>query len=102
MKKGWFLVAVIAIVVLSGCAYITGRTAGEYIDDSTITSAINAKIIEDHDLKYFKIDVDTTKGHVMLSGFVPSKKAEERLIEMAKAVRGVKSVTSHLKIENRK
>lgn len=101
MKKHLFLIAVMAIVVLTGCASITGRTAGEHIDDATITSVINGKIIEDPNLKYFKINVDTTRGHVVLSGFVGSKKVEERLIETARGVRGVKSVTSHLKIESK-
>lgn len=101
MKKILFLIAVMAIVVLTGCASVTGRTAGEHIDDATITSTINGKIIEDPDLKYFKINVDTTKGHVVLSGFVSNKKVEERLIETARGVRGVKSVKSHLKIESK-
>lgn len=102
MKKAFFLIVVLTVVVLTGCTSITGRTAGEHIDDATITSTINAKIIEDPDLKYFKINVDTTKGHVVLSGFVNSKKAEVNLIETARGVRGVKSVTSHLKIDSKK
>lgn len=100
MKK--VLLLLMVLVILHGCASITGRTAGEHIDDATITSAINLKIIEDPDLKYFKINVDTTKGNVVLSGFVSSKKVEEKLIEIARGVRGVKSVTSHLKIEQKK
>ncbi|MCX8030029.1 MAG: BON domain-containing protein [Thermodesulfovibrionales bacterium] len=100
MKKIFILI--LTSLFLISCSTLTGRTLGEHIDDATITSVINAKIIEDPELNYFKINVDTTKGHVLLSGFVGSKKAEDRLIEMIKTVRGVKSVTSHLKIETRK
>ncbi len=103
MRKAISLLSSIMIMaMLLGCASVTGRTAGEHIDDATITTTINAKIIEDPDLKYLKINVDTTKGNVLLSGFVSTKQAEERLINIAKGVRGVKSVTSHLKIEQKK
>jgi len=82
-----------------GCASLTGRTAGEIVDDSAITTAINAKIVKDPDLQYLKIDVDSKAGNVTLSGFVPNKAAEDRLIQYAKEAKGVKSVTSNLKIQ---
>ncbi len=102
MKKIIILTTILALFILTSCAPLTGRTAGEHIDDATITSIINAKIIEDPDLGYFKINVDTVRGNVMLSGFVISKKAEERLIETIRGIKGVRSVTSHLKIESKK
>lgn len=102
MKKVIFLTTVLALFIFTSCASLTGRTVGEHIDDATITSTINAKIIEDPELSYLKINVDTTRGNVVLSGFIASKKAEERLIESIRTIRGVKSVTSHLKIEQRK
>jgi len=86
-------------IILSACASLTGRTAGEIVDDSVITSAINAKIIEDPELNYLKINVDSTRGNVVLTGFVPNKEAEARLIKIASGVRGVKSVRSELKIQ---
>lgn len=102
MKKVIILSTVLALFILTSCAPLTGRTAGEHIDDATITSIINAKIIEDPELSYFKINVDTISGNVVLSGFIVNKKAEERLIESIRTIRGVKSVKSHLKIEQRK
>lgn len=100
MSKLILCILLISLGLSLGCASITGKTAGEHIDDANITAAINLKIIEDPELKYFKINVDTTRGNVVLTGFVSSKRAEERLIEIAKSVRGVKSVRSHLKIES--
>ncbi len=90
---------IIIVLMSSGCASLTGRTAGEIIDDSTITSAINVKIIQDPELKYLKINVDSFRGHVTLTGTVPNKRAEDRLVEIAKSVKGVKSVKTNLIIE---
>lgn len=94
-----FLISLFLLSALTGCASLTGRTAGEIIDDSSITTAINVEIIKSPELKYLKINVDTFKGHVTLTGVVPSKSAEQKLIEIASGVRGVKSVKSNLIIE---
>lgn len=104
MKKVWFLMIamLLGITMLSGCVSLTGRTAGEIIDDSSITTAINAEIVKDPELRYLKINVDSTRGNVVLSGFVPNKRAEKRLIELSKGIRGVRSVKSNLKVEEKK
>ena len=103
MKRAAVLIslAVLAALVMSGCASITGRTAGEIIDDSTIVTEINAKIVGDKELSYLKIDVDSKQGNVVLTGFVPNEKAEARLIELSRQVRGVKAVKSKLKIQKK-
>lgn len=98
MKRIMFFFILI-ILASSGCASLTGRTAGEIVDDSAITAAINMKIIESPELKYLKINVDSFRGHVTLTGTVPNKHAKERLIEIANNVRGVKSVKTNLIIE---
>ena len=103
MKKHTILIICIAfaITMLAACASVTGRTAGEIVDDSVITTEINAKIVEDPGLSYLKINVDSTAGNVVLSGFVPSREAEERIIKLAKGVKGVKSVKSELTIQKK-
>ena len=93
---------IFGLALFSGCASMTGKTAGENIDDATITAEANAIIVKDPDAHYWKIDVTTTKGDVMLTGFVNSKEAEERLVEKIRQIRGVKSVKSFLKVEEKK
>jgi hyperosmotically inducible protein len=103
MKKVIFMTVllVFGLALFSGCASIKGETTGEYIDDSTITSKINAAIVKDPDAHYFKIDVTTTKGEVVLQGFVNSRDTEDRLVAKTREIRGVKSVKSLLKIEKK-
>jgi len=104
MEKVVFLsvLMVFGLTLFSGCATMTGRTAGEYIDDSNITTEANAVIVKDPDAQYLKIDVSSTNGNVVLAGFIHDKKAEERIVAKIKQIKGVKSVKSNLKVEERK
>ena len=97
-----FMALIFCLTVSSGFAYATGGTAGKIVDDAVITTEINANIVKDSDLHFFKINVDTKDGNVTLTGKVPNKKAEDRLISLAKKVEGVKSVKSNLTIEEPK
>lgn len=104
MKNLIFLtvLVVFGLALFSGCASLTGRTAGEYIDDASITTEANAIIVKDPDAQYLKIDVSSTNGNVVLDGFIHDKKAEERIVAKIRQIKGVKSVQSNLKVEERK
>ena len=104
MKKAIFMMMllVFGLALFSGCASVKGETTGEYIDDSTITTQVNGVIVKDPDAHYFKIDVTTTQGGVVLQGFVNSRATEERLVAKIREIRGVKSVKSLLKVEEKK
>ncbi len=97
------VIAAISMVMMSllfaGCQTMTGKSAGEIVDDSIIVSRINAKIVADADLQFLKIDVDSDEGNVTLSGFVPSSEAEERLVRIAEETKGVTSVKNNLQIK---
>ncbi len=97
------VLVVFGLALFSGCATLTGETAGEKIDDATITTQANAIIIKDPDAHYLKIDVDTTQGNVRLTGFVNSQETHDRIVKKIREIRGVKSVDhSRLKIEKKK
>ena len=104
MKKVIFMTVlmVFGLALFSGCASMTGRTAGEHIDDATITTEVNAIIVKDEDAQYLKIDVSSLDGNVTLSGFIHDKKAEDRIVAKIRQIKGVKSVKSNLKVEQKK
>jgi hypothetical protein len=100
-------VVLLAVFMVFGLALFSGvtmavETAGGYIDDSTITTQVNVVIVKDPDAHYLKIDVTTTQGDVVLTGFVNSRATEERLVAKIRQIKGVKSVKSLLKVEERK
>ncbi|MCL4490442.1 MAG: BON domain-containing protein [Nitrospirae bacterium] len=92
----------LAVFLTPGCASLTGETAGQKVDDSMITAKINERIIADPDLHYLKINVDTFQGHVTLTGSVPSKAAQDKLVKYAQETKGVKDVKTNLIIQSPK
>lgn len=93
-----FLAVSLGTVV--GCAPTeTKQGTGEYIDDSVITTKVKAAIFDDPLTKVTEIKVKTFKGEVQLSGFVSSRDAANRAIELARGVQGVTSVKDDMQIK---
>lgn len=85
------------IMALSGCAVFEQReTAGEYVDDATISTRVRAEIVRDPDLKLRQINVETFKGEVQLTGFVDSPQQANRAAELARAIPGVRAVRNDI------
>ena len=61
-----------ALLVISGCTSMTGQTAGQLVDDSTITASVKAKLVGDKAANLTRIEVDTTNQVVTLNGVVES------------------------------
>ncbi|MFA7387607.1 MAG: BON domain-containing protein [Thiohalobacteraceae bacterium] len=90
-----FLLA--AMLSLGGCAGDgAAKSTGDYIDDSAITAKVKSQMLADKTVSGLKINVDTFKGTVQLSGFVDSEAEARRAVEIAQGVKGVKSVQNDL------
>lgn len=90
----------IALVSVVGCASTSRQEGtGEYVDDSVITAKVKAAILDEPTLKVTEINVETFKGVVQLSGFVSSQAAANKAVEVARSVRGVKSVKNDMRIK---
>ena len=87
----------LALVSVVGCASTAKQEGtGEYVDDTVITAKVKAAIINEPSLKATEINVETFKGVVQLSGFVSSRAAESKAVEVARNVKGVKSVRNDM------
>ena len=75
------------------------ESTGEYIDDSYITTKVKAAILNERMLKSAEINVETFKGIVQLSGFVNSRSDISRAVEVARSVKGVKSVKNDMRLK---
>lgn len=90
----------VTLVSAVGCASTSKQEGtGEYIDDSVITTKVKAAIFNESSLKSAEINVETFKGVVQLSGFVSSSAAENKAVEVARSVKGVKSVKNDLRVK---
>ena len=92
-----FLVCIVLVAAFVGCASTPKKEGtGEYIDDSAITTKVKAAILNEPTLKVFQINVETFKGEVQLSGFVDSAQSVKKAGDVARGVKGVKSVKNNL------
>src|ERR1700704_541203 len=86
---------------LNGCQSLTGKTAGQTMSDVSITTAVQMKLTKDHLSNFPRIDVDTERGVVNLSGIVETTAQRAQAERLAHQVEGVVRVTNNLQIQNR-
>lgn len=99
-KVSRFFAVFILAVVLSACAATeTTRTAGETVDDATVTSRVKANLLQDEAMRALQIDVDTFRGVVQLNGFVNNEEDVRRAAEIAVNTPGVASVQNNLQVQ---
>ncbi|MGD2030774.1 MAG: BON domain-containing protein [Desulfobacterales bacterium] len=91
-----FVLPMLIIIFVACASTPTQESTGEYVDDSVITTKVKSLLAVDDFLKSFQISVETFKGTVQLSGFVSSQKAVDKAGEIARSVKGVKSVKNDL------
>src|SRR6266478_7281224 len=84
---------------VTGCTSMTGQTAGQYVDDSTITASVKAKLVGDKTANLTRIDVDTTNQVVTLNGIVESADQKAKAEQLARQVGGVKGVKNNLQVQ---
>ena len=89
------LFALLTPLLLAAC----GKTVGETIDDASITTRVKTALLNDLAVGVQRIDVDTFKGVVTLSGVVDSAEERDKAIEIAKKVEGVRDVKSTLQLK---
>lgn len=84
-------------IISAGCAVGRGQeTAGAYIDDAGITTAVKAKFVDDKTVSASSISVETLNGTVQLSGFAKSNAEKARAGEIATGVKNVRSVRNDI------
>jgi len=89
------------MMALSGCQSTTGKTAGQTMSDASISAAVQKKLTSDRVSNFMRIDVDTERGVVNLSGIVQTEEQRMRMGRLANEVAGVVKVNNNLQIQNR-
>lgn len=101
MQKTFTSPLAIAAVVfaLGGCA-ADGRqeSVGEFVDDAVITAKVKSAFVEDKAVSALNVKVDTVRGVVHLSGFVSGARESWKAAQLARNVRGVRSVRNDLAV----
>ncbi|HXF75006.1 MAG TPA: BON domain-containing protein [Methylomirabilota bacterium] len=90
---------ILLVAVMSGCQALTGETLGEHIDDTTITTTVKAKLAAEKGTTLTRVQVDTDRGVVQLSGVVETAADKAKAEQIARSVSGVKSVRNNLQTQ---
>ena len=85
------------LLVVSLAHIVQAASAGQGIDDSTITTEVQSKIMAEKELPAYKIHVETRNGEVILTGRVDTGAERTRASEVAQSVEGVKGVDNRIK-----
>jgi hyperosmotically inducible protein len=100
------LVAAVAATALALGACATQQegkkeTAGQYIDDATVTAKVKTAIASDVGMKAASnVNVETYRGVVQLSGFADSEEQASKTVAAAKKVDGVRSVKNDIRVKS--
>jgi osmotically-inducible protein OsmY len=82
---------------LGGCAVTSGQSsAGQYVDDTTITSRVKTRFAKDEQVSASRIQIETLNGTVQLAGFVPTQGEKDRAGAIAREVPDVKDVRNNI------
>lgn len=88
------LTVFLVLAIAASCAKSVGAT----YDDASITTRVKTVFVNDPTVGVQRIDVDTFKGVVTLTGRVESKETEQKAIELARKIKGVVDVRSKVTI----
>jgi hyperosmotically inducible protein len=78
-----------------------GQTAGEYLDDTAITTKVKSRLAADRMANLTRINVQTINGTVHLQGTVDTADQKRHAETLAAQVEGVKRVDNDLEIFGR-
>ncbi|HXG04771.1 MAG TPA: BON domain-containing protein [Candidatus Binatia bacterium] len=86
------------LLAAGGCRSLTGRSAGQWLDDTAITARVKARLAAERAVNLTRIHVDTYESTVYLTGGVPSAEAKQRAEEIARSVPQVALVVNNLHV----
>lgn len=90
--------AVVGGASAAGSAAFDERSVGRHVDDVSIASKIDAKLVAEKDMPSRWVSVEVVEGTVTLTGYLPDAEKIRRAVYIARSVEGVKGVDNKLEI----
>jgi hyperosmotically inducible protein len=95
-------VAVALIALASGCRTLTGRTAGQIVDNKKTVATVKARLVADRVQNLGWVHVDANDGVVYLIGNAETAAQKARATELAQQTHGVKRVVNNIVVNTEK
>jgi hyperosmotically inducible periplasmic protein len=93
--------SLVVFIFMTGCQAMTGETAGQNIDDSTLTTSVKTSLAGERLNTLTRVGVETDNGIVYLTGEVETAAEKSRAGTVASQVKGVKQVVNNLQVIKR-
>ena len=96
------LAATVAFLFLiAGCQAMTGETAGQNIDDGTLTTYVKTALAGERVNTLTRVGVETNNAIVVLTGEVETAQEKSRAGTVTSQVKGVRQVVNNLQVVKR-
>ena len=96
-----FTATVAFLLLIAGCQAMTGETAGQNIDDGTLTTYVKTALAGERVNTLTRVGVETNNGIVVLTGEVETAQERSRAGTVAAQVKGVRQVINNLQVIKR-
>jgi len=93
--------AVAFLLLIAGCQAMTGETAGQNIDDGTLTTYVKTALAGERVNTLTRVGVETNNAIVVLTGEVETAQEKSRAGTVAAQVKGVRQVVNNLQVIKR-
>lgn len=100
LKHAAAILCSLFLLNVGGCTSTAKHeSTGQYVDNSSITLQVKAKLLADREVSSLPITVNSYKNSVQLSGFVSSRAQSLRAERLAASVPGVQVVVNNLIVQ---
>ena len=96
--KNRILASMAAIALAIGTPALAQKTAGNMVDDGTITTSVKAGLVAEKGVPSGDVNVEVYKGVVLLSGFVKTQAEKDAAGKVAHKASGVTSVRNEIAV----
>ena len=94
-------VTLVVLFSMTGCQAMTGETAGQNIDDGTLTTYVKTALAGERINTLTRVGVETNNAIVVLTGEVETAQEKSRAGTVAAQVKGVRQVINNLQVIKR-
>ncbi len=90
---------IVTVLLVLPLVAACGTSVAATIDDATLSARVKTALLNDPAVPVLRIDVETVRGVVTLSGRVKNLEEGIRAVALARSVSGVRDVKSTLQIQ---
>jgi len=94
--------ACVSGIILGGSAATTvafdERPVGQHFDDISIATELDARLIAEKDMPSRWVSIEVVEGVVIFTGYLPSQPHIDRVLLIARTIKGVKDIDNQLYI----